>query len=275
VPPVGRGKGMWVFCCGMYRSASTLQFQITTRLVKDANLGQQVGWIDAKRFVETREQYNSINGFQVIKVHICTDAIAAEFAQGNAIGIYISRDIRDVYASYLKQRQKPFDYLWQEGFVEECLENYKTWTHLPNVLVSQYEDVMADLPNEVQRIAQHLNISIDWSQCQNIAAEYGISQQQQRIQQFKEELLKTSLNPQDQREIVDHYDEKTLLHINHIDSAKMGRWQDDLTEQEVGLIEEKVKEWCRVNGDKPTTFLRQSQKQIGNRLLESSRSSII
>ncbi len=34
---------MSVFCCGMYRSASTLQFQLTTNLIKDAGRGQQVG----------------------------------------------------------------------------------------------------------------------------------------------------------------------------------------------------------------------------------------
>ncbi len=38
----------------MYRSASTLQFQITARLVKEAGIGQQIGWIDANRFNEVR-----------------------------------------------------------------------------------------------------------------------------------------------------------------------------------------------------------------------------
>lgn len=38
---------MWVFCGGMLRSASTLQFQITSRLVTEAGIGQQIGWIDA------------------------------------------------------------------------------------------------------------------------------------------------------------------------------------------------------------------------------------
>lgn len=261
---------MWVFCCGMYRSASTLQFQITTRLIKDAKVGQSIGWIDAKRFNETRDQYNHVHALQVIKVHICTDAIAAEFAKGQAIGIYISRDIRDVYASYLKQRQKPFDYLWQEGFVEECLENYKIWTRLPHMLVSRYEDVVADLPNEVHRIAQHLQIAIDQTQCQQIAAEYDIPLQQRRMQHFKEKLLQSSLHPHDHRNIVDYHDEETLLHINHIDSGKTGRWQNDLSDREVNLIEEKVKNWCRINSEASATFLRENPKQIGNLLIETS-----
>jgi hypothetical protein len=247
---------MWVFCCGMYRSASTLQFQITSQLVKEANAGQQIGWIDAKRFAETQATYAHEPGFQVIKVHVCTDAIATEFLKGNAIGIYISRDIRDVYVSYLKQRQKPFDYLWQEGFIEECLENYKIWTNLPAVLISKYEEVMPDLSLEVQRIAQHLNLEVSATRCQEIAATHDISPQKKRIEQFKQKLLQSTLNPNDHREIVDYHDEATLLHINHIDSAKAGRWQDDLSAQEAATIAQKVHEWCSANGYEPSTFLR-------------------
>lgn len=251
---------MWVFCCGMYRSASTLQFQITSQLVKEANIGQQIGWIDAKRFAETQTIYAHAPGWQVIKVHLCTDAIATEFIKGNAIGIYISRDIRDVFVSYLKQRQKPFDYLWQVGFIEECLENYKIWTNLPVVLISKYEEVMHNLTHEVQRIAQHLNLEVSPTRCQEIATAYDISQQKQRIAQFKQKLLQTTLNPNDHREMVDYHDEETLLHINHIDSAKAGRWQDDLSASEVALIEHKVDDWCEANGYEPSTFLRSIER---------------
>jgi hypothetical protein len=83
----------------MYRSASTLQFQITAELVKAAGLGKQIGWIDADRFAEVRSGHVNAKGLQIIKVHKCTAAIAAEFLADNAIGIYSFRDVRDVYAS--------------------------------------------------------------------------------------------------------------------------------------------------------------------------------
>ncbi len=92
---------MWVFCGGTFRSASTLQFQITTRLVKDAGLGQQIGWIDAYRFGETGQRYGEERGYKVVKVHVCTELIQAEFLRHNALGIYSFRDIRDVFSSYL------------------------------------------------------------------------------------------------------------------------------------------------------------------------------
>ncbi len=76
---------MWVFCCGMYRSASTLQFQIATWLVKDAGVGQQVGWIDAKGFSEVRDSYANCTGLKVVKVHLCTDPMISEFMQNQAL----------------------------------------------------------------------------------------------------------------------------------------------------------------------------------------------
>lgn len=247
---------MWVFCGGMFRSASTLQFQITTRLVAEAGVGEQIGWIDAHRFQETQEAYAQETGFKVVKVHVCTNPIRAEFSRENALGIYISRDIRDVFSSYLKQRQKSFQFLWDEGFLETCLDNYRIWTTLPNMLVSVYEDVINDLPEEVCRIAQHLGLKFNPIDCQRIADDYGLDSQQERIQSFRKQLLKTPLEPNDHREIVDYHDEATLLHMNHIDSAKCGRWQDDLSEKEVALIEQKVTDWCSQHGYNRGLFLR-------------------
>ncbi|NEQ23801.1 MAG: sulfotransferase [Microcoleus sp. SIO2G3] len=211
----------------MFRSASTLQFQITTQLVQESGTGIQVGWIDAKRFAEVRSRYADESGYKVIKIHICPEPIQAEFRSGNAIGIYIHRDIRDVYASMMKQRQKSFDFLWSEGFLDTCLESYQTWTQLPNVLVSQYADVMADLPREVDRIAQHLKIPISRDRARSIAAAHDLNANQQRIAQFRQQLLTTPLDPSDHREIVDYHEEATLLHMNHIDPAKVDRWKED------------------------------------------------
>jgi hypothetical protein len=238
----------------MYRSASTLQFQIAARLVKDARLGQQVGWIDAKRFAEVQREWKEFNGLKVAKVHTYTAAIAAEFHNKNAAGIYTFRDLRDVYASSMKQRQKTFDFLWNEGFIDNCLENYKHWTSLPNVLISRYEEIITNLSVEVRRIAQHLNISVTLKQCQAIANELSLKPQLERIQQFKETLLKTPLNPEDHREIVDYHDEATLLHMNHIDSAKVGRWKGDLIPQQVEMIENHVHDWCIKRGICPLMF---------------------
>ncbi|WNZ23791.1 sulfotransferase [Leptolyngbya sp. NK1-12] len=285
---------MWVFCCGMYRSASTLQFQITTHLVQQFDLGQVVGWIDANRFAEVRQQDKQEAGLKVIKVHKCTEAIKAEFLNNNAIGIYAHRDVRDVYASMMKQRQKSFEFLWNEGFLESCLENYRKWTSLPNVLVSQYQKIIADPADEVRRIATHLQNPVDQDlrssvisaplapqsggkqiesppllgdlggkcvspvdakTCREIADHYTIELQQERIGSFKQKLLQLQRSPDDHRDIVDYHDESTLLHMNHIDAVKAGRWKQDLYPREVAQIEQTVNAWCRQHDIDAAIFL--------------------
>lgn len=244
----------------MYRSASTLQFQIASHLVQTADRGQQVGWIDAYRFAETQSIYSNQATadapMKVVKVHTCTESIAAEFTQSNAIGIYTFRDLRDVYASYLKQRQKSFEELWQEELVENCLTNYAKWTSLPRVLVSQYEQIISDLVTEVSRIASHLGIALSQSECQAIANDYTFTNQQVRVQKFREQLLQQALDSNDHRDIVDYHDEESLLHMNHLDSGQVGRWQTELSSQQVDRIEASVKQWCEANGYSVKLFLR-------------------
>lgn len=247
---------MWIFCCGMYRSASTLQFQIAARLVKDAGLGEQVGWIDWKRFPEVRLKYANSQGLKVCKSHVCCEPIISEFLNNNAKGIYIHRDIRDVYASSINQMQKSFDELWSEGFLERCLDNYKTWTTLPQVLVSKYEEVIDNIPKEVKRISEHLEIHLFPKQYQKIASDYTTATQQKRIASFKEALLQMPMiHEKKDRKIVDYHDEESLLHINHIDSGKVGRWSGDLSVNQVEQIDNKVLSWCRKNQYSPSTFL--------------------
>lgn len=246
---------MWIFCCGMYRSASTLQFQITARLVQETGIGQQVGWIDAKQFNEVRLLHADSQKLKVVKVHLCTDAIISEFHQANAKGIYIFRDIRDAYASMMKQQIKRFDDIWEEGFIEVCLDSYKAWTVLPEVLVSEYEEVTQNLSQEVRRIAQHLELNLEPDRYQEIASDYTTSFQKQRVERFREQLLKV-LSTDGDRNIVDYYDEESLLHMNHVNSGKVGRWQDELSTKEVAQIEAKVHTWCEKNGYSSSTFLR-------------------
>lgn len=246
---------MWIFCCGMYRSASTLQFQIASRLIQDFHTGHAVGWVDVKRFGQVQATYGHCAGMKLVKVHRCTEAIAAEFHQNNARGIYTFRDLRDVFASYMKQRRMSFEALWQEDLVVDCLNNYHWWTTLPHVLVSQYDCIVNDIALEVQRIASHLAISVCPEQATAIAQDYNLEQQKRRIQQFRDQLLQHSHHPNNDRALEDAHDEHSLLHINHLDSGKIGRWKDDLTEEQVSRIETSVAQWCAHHPYPPTLFL--------------------
>lgn len=232
---------MWVFCCGMQRSGSTLQFQIAARLVEQAGLGKRVEWVEPDRFPELRERYAEVPGLKVFKNHVCTDEMAAEFARGNAVGIYSYRDPRDVFVSNIKKYASSFEQLWCGGFLETSLWNYRRWTRLPRVLVSRYETMIGDPAAEVQRIAAHLGIALDAQTRLRIAGEYSMEKQRQRIAGFAAGTLKDGYAGA-------RYDPESMLHADHIQGGVVGGWRGRLTTGELALIETAAAGWLREHG---------------------------
>ena len=165
----------------MYRSGSTLQFQITAAIVENAGLGKRIEWVKPKRFKEIRKKYANYDDLKVFKSHVCTDAMVSEFINHDAMGIYVFRDLRDVVVSMMQKESKTFNEIWNSGFLEICLVNFQRWTNLPRVLLSKYEEIIKDLPGEVKRISNHLGIFMDKSKFNQIALDYSIDKQQTRI----------------------------------------------------------------------------------------------
>jgi hypothetical protein len=232
---------MWVFCCGMQRSGSTLQFQIAARLVEQAGRGRRLAWVEPGRFPELRDRYADEPGLKVFKNHVCTDAMAAEFTRGNAVGIYSYRDPRDVFVSNMRKYACSFEELWCGGFLETSLWNYRRWTGLPRVLVSRYETMIGDLPAEVQRIAAHLGIALDPQACQQLAREFSVDKQQQRIAGFGAEALKDGYAGA-------RYDPESMLHTDHLQGGVVGGWRGRLRKGELALIENAAAGWLSEHG---------------------------
>jgi|Deesub1362A_J573_1020465.scaffolds.fasta_scaffold00077_10 hypothetical protein len=225
----------------MWRSGSTVQYQITAQLVEDAGKGKRVGWVEPDRFPEIREKYADYDGWKVFKAHVCTDAMISEFERQNAMGVYIFRDIRDVFVSTMNKNSTMFQQEWNGGLLERCLDNYWKWTSLPRVMVSKYEEVIRDLPGEVERIAVHLGIPLDRKKCEQIASEYTIQKQWERIKRAKGKLTQGQVKGE-------VFDPHSLLHTNHINSGEIGKWKSQLSKEQVAMIEEKAKDWLVKNG---------------------------
>src|SRR5512140_348662 len=136
----------------MRRAGSTLQFQLGARLVEEAGRGGRVDWAPPQEFPALRARYAEDPGWKVFKNHVCTTAMADELLAGRAIGLYIYRDLRDVMTSAMRKYDRSFEDLWDDGVLRGCLANFERWTRLPRVLVSRYEDVIADPATEVERI---------------------------------------------------------------------------------------------------------------------------
>jgi len=234
---------MWIFCCGMPRSGSTLQFQITAQLVEEAGLGKRIEWAKPADFGKLRKQYAAESSWKVFKTHTCMGGMEKEFQRQNAMGVYVYRDLRDVVVSTMRKSNDSFEKLWDIGFLEDRFEEYRKWTSLPKVLASKYETMIADLPKEVERIAAHLGIAIDAAKCTAIAAEHTIERQKERIEEVKKngELREGAVKGT-------FFDPATNLHTNHIHEGEIGGWKKVLSREQVERLEAKAGGWLAARG---------------------------
>jgi hypothetical protein len=234
---------MWIFCGGMQRAGSTLQFQLTARLVEEAGRGKRVEWVKPDQFPALRQEHAGDEGWKVLSTHVCTDEIAREFDRGHAMAVYVFRDLRDVFVSAMTKYSETFDQLWASAFLEACVHEHKRWTRLPRVLVSRYEQMIVDLPGEVRRIADHLGIFLDPRAQAQIAAEHTLDKQRQRIADARKRGGLREAYPNGPL-----FDPHSNLHMDHLYSGGSGGWKDVLTREQVALIEDRFRDWLITNG---------------------------
>lgn len=234
---------MWIFCGGMTRSGSTLQFQLAAHLVEQAGRGTRVEWASPEDFPALRKKYEDDPGWKVWKTHSCTDDVLAEFRAQNAKGVYVFRDVRDVVLSNMRKQDVGFDKLWQQGVLDAILGNFDRWTSLAGVLVSRYEEMVADVPAEVGRIAAHLGIAVSADETERIASQYTVDRQRDRIREAE-----TAGTLSRMQQGGDVFDPESNLHLNHFFSGHSGEWKTALTPEQVALIEDRAGDWLVANG---------------------------
>ena len=230
---------MWIFCGGMIRSGSTLQFQITARLVESAGFGKRLEWVEPEKFPELRDKYTDFEGWKVFKSHTCTKEMKAEFANNNARGVYVYRDLRAVAVSSMRKNSIAFWHIWLYKVLENCVEDYNIWTSLPDVMISSYENMVIDLPGEVAKIAAFLNIPISQERRKKIAFDFSIDQQKKRIKKHVEKQDHLKVHGKSA------FDKNTLLHDNHIHDGEIDNWKKILSASQIALIENRYRDWLK------------------------------
>jgi hypothetical protein len=221
----------------MMRSGSTLQYQLAVAIVEKKGLGSGLGEVRNSNCQDLIKA-NSNNQIQVVKVHkfIHLQGAKEAVAQGQATCIYIYRDIRDVTVSLMKMRKWNFDRLiFGSKEIQQCLKDFDLWTSIPGIYISNYENMMQDIKGEVARIAQHLKIDLSPEEIEEIAQNHSLEKQKNRIKTWKSSSDKDS----------ETYEQKTLLHYNHINSGKSQQWCDALNQLQIGYLESIAAAWMK------------------------------
>jgi len=66
-------SNFWVFSCGMFRSGSTLQYQLISGLVEKLAFGMRSKYLSESEFPQLLTEYKNTKGFTVLKAHFITD----------------------------------------------------------------------------------------------------------------------------------------------------------------------------------------------------------
>ncbi|MEA5469175.1 sulfotransferase domain-containing protein [Spirulina sp. 06S082] len=223
---------MIVFCCGLMRSGSTLQYKLTQTLVEKVGKGSGLGWLPSvpnKEDLFHRATESDRDNYYIVKIHGYSPDFGDLIRQNKGKAIYVYRDLRDVVTSFMSWRKCSFDAVIREQWLEKVMRDSKKWESLETIYISKYEVLMQNLEKEVLGIAEHLGISISNDLAKEVAEQCSIDRQKK----------KTELMQSKQQKI----DSQNILHQNHISSGKSQRWLQELSASEIAYIEQKTAPW--------------------------------
>lgn len=234
---IRRRRTLLVICCGMPRSGSTLQYQIVCELIERAGTGvRPKGWPSP---IEPR-MVAAASPVYVAKMHD-PDPRLQDLDPRFTRYVYVYRDVRDAIASHLQKMRAA-----GEGDIpparigdvvrQRMLEPFMHFTTRPApMLVSRYEEMIADVPGEVACIAGFLGIRLEESEYASIAAALELSAQREYLESHRWSADEA-------------WDERTLLHRNHINDGRVGKHRDVLSAAQLRAVERVAGAWLIERG---------------------------
>lgn len=226
---------MWVFCGGMFRSGSTVQYQIASHIVERLGIGQRVGRFAPDDFDQARDAYRHHGGLLVFKSHGVSRAIREELVANGGHVITVHRDIRDVAASAIRKNAWSFGHIWRKGLLDRWTRRFEEWATLPGALVSRYDSMTSALAEESIRIGRHVGAEIGPDLAHDISREYSLDRQRERTSEVAARIGRQELSTK--------YDEFSQLHYNHIASGEIGIFRQVLRPEEVRAVEDACGPW--------------------------------
>lgn len=221
---------MWIICAGAKRSGSTLQYNFLSQIVERTDAGKRVEHFKPEEFPSMKLKFKEYEGFLVIKTHTLTNYILEEIYGGNAIVVHSYRDIRDVVVSYINKGWIGHNEDQIKGCVNQYLKENEDWTNLNTMLYSRkYENFAFDIAREVLYFADILKLNLDEADVVSIVNELRIENLKEKQNKIAEKNIRQSSG--------NRFDQETLLHTNHINDGSINQYIDNLSENEIVLIE--------------------------------------
>ncbi len=253
---------MDIFCCGMYRSCSTWQYEIATEVLRHAQDAgvrvavEPIGYRTGPDYANESRPSRDRSTFRIMKAHEGHPSFTRAMAEGSGLGLYAHRDARDVIFSLMYKRQQSFREIVRTGMIHQILVNDRFWRQHPQVLVQRYDDIMREPVRAIEEIARYLGVHLPHGEAGRLAAAYSKEANLRRTRQTHEALASRGLDTQAE-EIAEVYDPQTLLHWNHI-RPESRSWREIATPQERAVMHRLLGNWLEANGYPPDDALSQA-----------------
>ncbi|NVK49918.1 MAG: sulfotransferase domain-containing protein [Cyclobacteriaceae bacterium] len=240
---------MLVIVCGMPRSGSTLQFNITWELVSRLKIGQKVEWREGQDIIKNEEKLAQLcddKSISIIKSHNLEPIHYKLAEMGKSIKfLYSYRDLRDVVYS-LKRK---FDYSTTKALtrINSSIETEQSLTNYASqVLKQDYQVLRYSLEKAITEIGQFLNLNADKNLVNDIFNELNIDVafEKSRAKKIPFEHFRRKLAILFRRP-VKFADEHHMYHPNHVSRNKgeSGQWKENLTQDEISEIDSRFGDW--------------------------------
>lgn len=227
----------FILCCGMRRSASTLQYNIVSNLLEISNNGISLGFYENDVIEDAIKEHLNDKGYVAIKTHLFSPMAYDLYKQNRLKIVFSIRDIRDIFVSSMhKWYNGKFWHTYNPTYNKQLMKDYGDWTQFNNRHQKRYEDIVTDLEREILDIADYLNINID----RKLAIELA---DKLTFKNIKKELRNIDFQKEGVRIPAGIYDKKTLLHKDHLHSGKTEQWREELSSYEIATIQREWKSW--------------------------------
>jgi hypothetical protein len=224
---------MYLICCGMPRSASTLQYQMFARLIELSGTGVLCGWGWEKIISQPLQD----NGrWFIVKVHEPHPEVESQLDPDQTYYAYTYRDLRDAAVSMIQWKGDQFhNIVWMRHWILWNLRCYHYFTRKPHLFLARYEDWTRNLAQEINRAEDFLGIRLDHTDREALAWYLSLEGQREYIR--KELLDKT-------RQACSIM----LLNTEQVRDARIGKWKGFLSLEQIRLFDELARDWLLTQG---------------------------
>jgi len=256
---------MYVLCAGMYRACSTWQYEVITHLLDKHRRGERLGYLTGEEFASRYRTGPHPTSWCVLKSHEGDRSFARAIAEGQATTVYAYRDIRDVVFSLMHKRGVTFEQLVRQGMIHQILVNDRFWSRQPGTIVQSYEKLVADPVTGVLELAAHLGLTINQTEAAEVAGEYSFQTNRRRTLELVERLRSQGVDLNDPSNL-QYYDQKTLLHWNHLREGRPGNWRTHATPEQRAVLSRLCDDWLVAHGYEADTLDPAAPHTNANRL---------